>query len=49
MKKIRFIFLIIVLTFTNVKAADECTTEEMNRLRKIANDVQFKTNYKIEE
>ncbi len=50
MKKIKKIFLIIIFSICiKVNAAPACTTEEMNRLRTLANNVQFKTNYTIDE
>ena len=50
MKKIKYLlFVILFCLFTNVKAVDDCTTEEMNRLRELANKVDFKLNYDIKE
>ena len=50
MKKTKKVLLIIiaVITFTiykNVFAIDACTNSEMERLRELANNVEFKTNY----
>lgn len=42
---ITFIFFITIL---DVKAVDECSTSEMKRLKEIANNVQFKTNYEMD-
>ena len=50
MRKIKYLlFVMLCCLFTNVKAVDDCTTEEMNRLRELANKVEFKTNYEIKE
>jgi len=35
------IFLICMFPFLNVYAVDKCTTEEMNRLKELANNVEF--------
>ncbi len=45
------ILLIIVSFFIsiNVYATDACTTSELNRLKELANNVQFKKNYRIIE
>lgn len=48
MKKINYILPIIMMFLTiNVKAVNQCTSDEMNRLRSLANNVQFKTEYEI--
>lgn len=43
MKKIKYILVLVIFCLTfNVKAIDQCTSEEMNRLRNLANQVEFK-------
>ena len=48
MKKIKyFIPMLILFIIFDVKAIDSCTTEEMARLKELANNVKFKTDYEI--
>lgn len=50
MKRIKYILPIVLFGLvTNVKAIDACTTEEMSRVRELANQIEIKTNYRIEE
>ena len=50
MRSLKNIFLIMIFCVClNVKAIDQCSTEEMNRLKDLANKVQFKTNYNVHE
>lgn len=48
MKKVKYLIpMLIFFIVVNVKAIDSCTTEEMNRLKELANNVKFKTDYEI--
>ena len=48
MKKIILVFfLLLSFNCLDVLAIDKCTTEEMNRLKELAKNVQFKTNYEV--
>ena len=48
MKRIKYLIPILIMFIAiNVKAIDACTPEEMNRLRELAKNVQFKTNYNM--
>lgn len=48
MKKIKYLIpILIMFIVVNVKAIDACTPEEMNRLRELAKNVQFKTEYEL--
>ena len=48
MKRIKYLIpILIMFIVVNVKAIDACTPEEMNRLRELANNVQFKTEYEL--
>ena len=49
MKKIISVVSIVFIFFLtlNVYAITECTTEEMNRLKELANNVEFKYDYVI--
>ncbi len=48
MKKVKYLIpILIFFIVVNVKAIDSCTTEEMNRLKELANNVKFKTDYEI--
>ena len=50
MKKIKYLVPILLFClFINVKAMDECTSGEINRLRELADKVEFKIDYKIIE
>ena len=44
--------MLVIFTFficSNVFALDACTTSELSRLKELANNVEFKRNYKITE
>lgn len=48
MKRIKYLLPVLLFFITfNVKAIDACTNEEMVRLRELAKQVQFKTDYEI--
>lgn len=47
--KLGVLFIITFLISLQVNAVQSCTDSEMERLRELANNVQFKTNSKIEE
>ena len=50
MKNVRYILLMfIVFSILNVKAVDKCTTDEINRLKELANNVSFPYDYEIHE
>lgn len=50
MKKVKYLLPLLLLFITiNVKAIDKCTTEEMNRLKELANKIEIKTNFHIEK
>lgn len=46
MKKFKYLFIIVILsTALNVKAVDKCDSNELNRLKELANKVEFKLSY----
>ncbi|MBR3660808.1 MAG: hypothetical protein IKN63_02780 [Bacilli bacterium] len=48
MKKLKYILMFILMTSVlNVKAIDSCTTDEMTRLKELANNVEIKYSYEI--
>ncbi|MBQ8891452.1 MAG: hypothetical protein IJ068_01140 [Bacilli bacterium] len=48
MKYVKYLMLCFLFCITlNVKALDSCTTDEMNRLKELAGNVEFKYNYEI--
>ena len=50
MKKIKYLILIVLFLINiDVKAVDSCTTDEMARLKELANNVEFKYDYEIDE
>ena len=43
MKKVKYLLLIIfILLYTDVKAINNCSNDDMNRLRNLANNIEFK-------
>ena len=49
MKYIKYLVLIFLFwTFLDVNALDNCTTDEMKRLRELAGNVELKYNYEID-
>ncbi len=51
MKKVilSFVLILTVFTYKNVLAVEECSTSKMTRLKELANNVQFKSSYEIDE
>lgn len=50
MKKIKYLLiLLLIISFKNVSAIDNCTSSEMTRLRELANNVEIKYEPKIDE
>lgn len=50
MKKIKYLLiLLLIISFKNVSAIDNCTSSEMTRLRELANNVEIKYEDKVEE
>ena len=48
MRKIRYILLVcLFFVFTNVKAIETCSSDELKRLNELASNVEFKYNYEI--